>query len=79
MPFSTSPHKNGSIQRRDVSEFLGCRFVSQLTSQEKTSPGRDMWRYEHPHINEIRCGDSSAGPYLKTDDTKDTGINYYPY
>lgn len=25
----------------------------------------DMRRYERPHINEVWCGDSSAGPYLK--------------
>ena len=29
-----------------------------------------MRRYERPHINEVWCGDSSAGPYLKTADGK---------
>ena len=29
-----------------------------------------MRRYERPHINEVWCGDSSAGPYLKTTDGK---------
>ncbi|MFQ6822938.1 MAG: hypothetical protein ACLRTZ_05910 [Agathobacter sp.] len=29
-----------------------------------------MRRYERPHINEVWCGDSSVGPYLKTDDGK---------
>lgn len=29
-----------------------------------------MRRYERPHINEVWCGDSSAGPYLKTPDGK---------
>lgn len=27
-----------------------------------------MRRYERPHINEVWCGDSSAGPWLKTAD-----------
>ena len=29
-----------------------------------------MRRYERPHINEVWCGDSSAGPCLKTGDGK---------
>ena len=29
-----------------------------------------MRRYERPHINEVWCGDSSAGPYLKEGDGK---------
>ena len=29
-----------------------------------------MRRYERPHINEVWCGDSSVGPYLKTEDGK---------
>ena len=36
------------------------------TISQATSP--DMRRYERPHINEVWCGDSSVGPYLKTDD-----------
>ena len=30
----------------------------------------NMRRYERPHINEVWCGDSSVGPYLRTDDGK---------
>ena len=29
-----------------------------------------MRRYERPHINEVWCGDSSVGPYLRTPDGK---------
>jgi hypothetical protein len=29
-----------------------------------------MRRYERPHINEVWCGDSSVGPYLRTNDGK---------
>ena len=38
--------------------------------QEKLTNNQDMRRYERPHINEVWCGDSSAGPYLTTDDKK---------
>ena len=31
---------------------------------------KDMRRYERPHVNEVWCGDSSVGPYLKTQDGK---------
>ena len=34
----------------------------------KRSTNRDMRRYERPHINEVWCGDSSVGPYLKAPD-----------
>ena len=38
--------------------------------QERLTNNQDMRRYERPHINEVWCGDSSVGPYLKTDDGK---------
>lgn len=38
--------------------------------QERLTGNQDMRRYERPHINEVWCGDSSVGPYLKTDDGK---------
>ena len=37
---------------------------------ERLTNNQDMRRYERPHINEVWCGDSSVGPYLKTDDGK---------
>lgn len=61
---------NGSIKRGDVSESTINRFVNQLAVQLKTTTNPDMRRYERPHINEVWCGDSSVGPYLKTDDGK---------
>jgi hypothetical protein len=39
-------------------------LTEQLTSNQ------DMRRYERPHINEVWCGDSSSGPWLKTEDGK---------
>lgn len=61
---------NGSIKSGSVSESTVNRFVNQLASEMKTTTNRDMRRYERPHINEVWCGDSSVGPYLKTDDGK---------
>ena len=61
---------NGSIKSGEVSESTVNRYVNQLTVQMKTSTNPDMRRYERPHINEVWCGDSSVGPYLKTGDGK---------
>lgn len=57
---------NGSIVKGEVSQATICRFLNQLEFQHKHAASRDMRRYERPHINEVWCGDSSAGPYLKT-------------
>lgn len=60
----------GSIRPGDLSESTVCRFINSMTGEETLSDSQDMRRYERPHINEVWCGDSSAGPYLKTDDGK---------
>lgn len=60
----------GSIRRDQVSESTLGRFINQMMLQEKISTNQDMRRYERPHINEVWCGDSSAGPYMKTSDGK---------
>ena len=61
-------HDNGSIVTGEVSESTVCRYINQLALELKTTTNRDMRRYERPHINEVWCGDSSVGPYLKTAD-----------
>ena len=61
---------DGSIINGQVSESTVCRFVNQLQNELRQTPHRDMRRYERPHINEVWCGDSSVGPYLKTPDGK---------
>lgn len=61
---------NGSIKAGTVSESTVNRYVNQLALKMKTTTKQDMRRYERPHINEVWCGDSSVGPYLKTDDGK---------
>lgn len=61
---------NGSIRSGQLSESTICRFINQMSLQERLTNNRDMRRYERPHINEVWCGDSSSGPYLKTPDGK---------
>lgn len=63
-------HDNGSIKLGDVSEATVNRYVNLLAIQQKTTTNQDMRRYERPHINEVWCGDTSVGPYLKTPDGK---------
>lgn len=60
----------GSITKRQVSESTILRFVNQIVLQEQMNTGQDMRRYERPHINEVWCGDSSAGPWLRTEGRK---------
>lgn len=62
--------ENGSIKRGEVSESTVNRYINLLALKLKTSGNQDMRRYERPHINEVWCGDSSVGPYLKTFDGK---------
>jgi transposase InsO family protein len=61
---------NGSIRPDDLSESTVNRYLHTLAVELKTTTNLDMRRYERPHINEVWCGDSSVGPYLKTSDGK---------
>ena len=61
---------NGSIRHGEISESTVCRYINLLALELKTTNNQDMRRYERPHINEVWCGDSSVGPYLKTPDGK---------
>ena len=63
-------HDNGSLKRGDVSESTVNRYVNLINLQQKSTTNQDMRRYERPHINEVWCGDTSVGPYLKTSDGK---------
>lgn len=60
--------EDGSIKNGEVSESTVNRYVNSLALETKDTPTQDMHRYERPHINEVWCGDSSVGPYLKTPD-----------
>lgn len=61
---------NGSIKNGEVSESTVNRYINLIAVQMKTTTNQDMRRYEREHINEVWCGDSSVGPYLKTSDGK---------
>ena len=52
---------DGSVINGQVSESTVCRFVNRLQLELRQTPNKDMRRYERPHINEVWCGDSSAG------------------
>jgi transposase InsO family protein len=52
----------------EVSESTVCRYLNKIQMELKQSVNKDMRRYERPHINEVWCGDSSVGPYLKAPD-----------
>ena len=60
----------GTIRSEDVSESTINRYVNLLMTQMKMTTNQDMRRYEMPHINAVWCGDTSVGPYLKTEDGK---------
>lgn len=62
--------ENGSITHGEVSESTVTRYLKRLSAEMKTTGNRQMRRYERPHINEVWCGDSSVGPYLRTPDGK---------
>lgn len=62
--------ETGSIRPDELSEATVNRFVQNLAILQKTTSNHDMRRYERPHINEVWCGDTSVGPYLKTPDGK---------
>ncbi len=61
---------DGSIRKGEISESTVLRYVKQIVEEYQLPVGKDMRRYERPHINEVWCGDSSVGPYLKTGDGK---------
>lgn len=61
---------NGSINRGEISLSTINRFVNRVKIENKYTGNKDMRRYERAHINEVWCGDSSVGPYLKTDGKK---------
>ena len=60
----------GFVSKGQLSESTVCRFINQLSVEQHLTGNQDMRRYERPHINEVWCGDSSAGPWLKTPDGK---------
>lgn len=62
--------QTGVITKKDVSLASITRYVRQLNLESRYTTNKDMRRYERAHINEVWCGDSSVGPYLKKDGKK---------
>ena len=61
---------DGIINEKDVSLSTVTRFVNKIMAEEKIRPNKDMRRYERAHINEVWCGDTSYGPYLRNGKTR---------
>ena len=62
---------DGKVVKGELSESTVNRFIRRLDAERETTPDApEMRRYERPYINEVWCGDSSAGPYLKEGDGK---------
>lgn len=61
---------NHSMNENDVSLSTITRYINQLKRNEGITNKKDMRRYEREHINEVWCGDSSAGPFLTIDGVK---------
>ncbi|MDE7244577.1 MAG: DDE-type integrase/transposase/recombinase [Oscillospiraceae bacterium] len=62
--------QEGLISKNTVSESSVNRFVNRVIEERNLPQAKDMRRYERAHINEVWCGDSSAGPRLLTDGAK---------
>lgn len=61
---------NGSIRVGQVSVSTVERFIRQIRREEGIPAGKEMRRYERPHINEVWYGDTCYGPYLSSDGDK---------
>lgn len=61
---------NGTILKGEISLSTVNRFVNQVKTENKYTNNKDMRRYERAHINEVWCGDTCYGPYLKVDGKK---------
>src|SRR5699024_11734674 len=73
-PYTTlfrSLKDNGTIRSKEISLSTVNRVVNRLKKEDTPTRNRDMRRYERKHINEVWCGDSSVGPYLKIDGKKE--------
>lgn len=72
---ATAIHKqlkdNGTIRHGEISVATVNRFVKQVELAEKEGlPEKQVRRYERPHVNEVWCGDTCVGPYLRGKDGK---------
>lgn len=62
--------ETGRIINRHPSLSTITRFVSGYKKSNRLKPLIERKRYERENINEVWCGDSSVGPYIRVDDVK---------
>lgn len=62
--------ENGTINRDELSLSTITRFINKNFEKTSINQTKEMRRYEREHINEVWCGDSSVGPYIKEDGDK---------
>lgn len=58
--------ESGAVHPGQVSASTVERFVRSLRRGSESQQGKEMRRYERPHINEVWYGDTCYGPYLST-------------
>lgn len=61
---------NGTVCAGELSLSTVNRVVNRLKKEQGDVSHKDMRRYERKHINEVWCGDSSVGPYLRVSGKK---------
>ena len=61
---------NGTIKPSDLSLSTITRFIKKNTGKTLPEDKKDRRRYERAHINEVWCGDSCTGPYLRMNGKK---------
>lgn len=62
--------ENGTINSDELSLSTITRFINKNFEKTSITQTKEMRRYEREHINEVWCGDSSVGPYIKEDGDK---------
>lgn len=62
--------ENGTIKEDELSLSTINRFINSKCLKTQSTQKYEMKRYEREHINEVWCGDSSVGPYIKENGEK---------
>lgn len=62
---------NGTIKAGELSLSTVNRIVNSIKKDKNIIRNKDMRRYEREHVNEVWCGDSSVGPYIRINGKKE--------
>lgn len=60
----------GTISPNQISLSTVTRHIKENIKNKNTNKTKDIKRYERKHINQVWCGDSSVGPYIKINGIK---------